>query len=162
MSRRSGLLTALVISLFVFLADQGIKRIVEGSMRLGESITVIPGLLNLTYIKNAGGAFGILAGQGALLLAGSAVAVGVVLWMLVSGPPSRATVAGCGLVLGGAAGNLLDRLTGGSVTDYLDIQVWPIFNAADVAIVVGVGVLLFSAFRSGKHPKECSPETGKD
>ncbi|HET7273346.1 MAG TPA: signal peptidase II, partial [Rubrobacter sp.] len=78
---------------------------------------------------------------------GSAVAVAVVLWMLLSGRPTRPTMLGCGLILGGAAGNLLDRLTAGEVTDYVHFSFWYIFNAADAAIVVGVGLLLISALR---------------
>ena len=142
-----GLLRALATALAVFAADQGVKAVVEGSMRLGESIQIVPDFLSLTYIKNDGGAFGILGGSQVLLLLGSAVAIGVVLWMLLSGPTSWATVYGCGLILGGAAGNLLDRLTAGEVTDYVHFSFWYIFNVADAAITVGVGLLLLSAFR---------------
>jgi signal peptidase II len=145
--RLGGLPLALVIAVLVFAADQGLKAVVENSMRVGESIPLVPGFLSLTHIKNDGGAFGILGGSQALLLAGSAVAVGVVLWMLLSGPTSRATTFGCGLILGGAAGNLLDRLTAGAVTDYVHFSFWYIFNAADAAITVGVGLLLLSALR---------------
>ncbi|MDQ3965892.1 MAG: signal peptidase II [Actinomycetota bacterium] len=147
MSRAAGIGFALALALSVFLADQSLKRLIEGSMWLGESIPVIPGVLHLTYIKNAGGAFGILDGRGGVLLLGSAVAVAFVLWMLLEGPPTRTMVLGCGLILGGAAGNLLDRLTTGEVTDYVDLRVWPVFNAADVAIVFGVAALLLVALR---------------
>jgi signal peptidase II len=153
-SRRVGLISALVISAGVFLADQWLKRIVEGSMRLGESVPIVPGVFHLTYIKNEGGAFGILAGQSLLLLVGSVVAVAAVLWMLLSGPPSKLTTLSCGLVLGGAAGNLLDRLTTGAVTDYLDIRIWPIFNTADVAITLGVALLLLSALLPENEKRE--------
>jgi signal peptidase II len=145
--RTRSLLRALATALFVFGADQGIKALVENSLRVGESVPLVPGFLSLTHIKNDGGAFGILGGSQILLLAGSAVAVGVVLWMLLSGPGSRATTYGCGLILGGAAGNLLDRLTAGEVTDYVHFSLWYIFNTADTAITVGVGLLLLSAFR---------------
>jgi signal peptidase II len=147
-TRRTRLLFALAVALVVFVADQGTKSLVEGSMRIGQSIVLVPGFLNLTYIKNAGGAFGILGGSRALLLAGSAVAVLVVLWMLLSGKPSRLATLGCGLILGGAAGNLLDRLGSGEVTDYVHFSFWYIFNAADAAIVIGVGLLLLSTLRS--------------
>lgn len=152
MGRRTGVVAAVVLSLAVFAVDQGLKRIVEGEMRLGESIPAVPGILDFTYIENDGGAFGLLGGSQAVLLAGSAVAVTVVLWMLLSGDPSKLSSAGCGLILGGAAGNLLDRLSVGEVTDYLDLQfwplqAWPIFNAADIAISTGVGLLLLSAIR---------------
>ena len=148
MSRRASLLWAAAIAVAVFVVDQGIKSLVEGSMRVGQSISLVPGFLDLTYIKNDGGAFGILGGSRLLLLAGSAVAVVVVLWMLLSGRPTVLATIGCGLILGGAAGNLLDRLGSGEVTDYVHFSFWYIFNAADAAIVVGVGLLLLSALHS--------------
>ena len=152
MSRRVALLGALGLAAAVFVVDQALKRLVEESMRLGESMPLIRGALDLTYIKNSGGAFGILGGQEVVLLLGSAVAVAFVFWMLFTSEPSKATTAGCGLILGGAAGNLIDRVTKGEVTDYLDLDFWPlrqwaIFNAADVAIVLGVGLLLLAALR---------------
>jgi len=145
---------ALTLALSVFLADQVLKKLVEGSMRLGETIPVIPHVLHLTYIKNDGGAFGILGGQSGLLLLGSIIAVAFVLWTLFKGSPTRATTLGCGLILGGAAGNLLDRLSTGLVTDYVDLRVWPVFNTADAAIVLGVAILLLAAFskEAGKEP----------
>jgi signal peptidase II len=120
---------------------------VQGAMSPGESIPVIPGFLSITYIRNAGGAFGILGGSQVLLLIGSAVAVGVVLWMLIAGQRSRLATLACGLILGGAAGNLLDRLTTGEVTDYVHFSFWYVFNAADAAITIGVATLLLSTFR---------------
>ena len=147
MTRRTSLLFALAVALVVFVADQGTKSYIEGSMRLGQSIVLVPGFLNITYIKNDGGAFGILGGSQMILLVGSTIAVAVVLWILLSGRPSKLTTLGCGLILGGAAGNLLDRLSSGEVTDYIHFSLWYIFNAADAAIVVGVGLLLLSALR---------------
>jgi signal peptidase II len=85
MTRRTGLLFALALALVVLVVDQGIKSVVEGSMRVGESIILMPGVLSLTYIKNDGGAFGILGGSQMILLVGSAIAVVVVLWILLSG-----------------------------------------------------------------------------
>jgi signal peptidase II len=150
MNRRTSLLLASVLALVVFAVDQGIKSVVEGSMRVGESITLVSDFLSLTYIKNNGGAFGILGGSQMILLVGSTVAVVVVLWMLLSGRPSVPTMLGCGLILGGAAGNLLDRLSSGEVTDYIHFNFWYIFNAADAAIVLGVALLLLSALRSDR------------
>jgi len=155
MSRQTSLLFALTLALAILVVDQGIKSVVEGSMRVGESIILVPGFLSLTYIKNNGGAFGILGGSQLVLLIGSTVAVVVVFWMLLSGRPSKLTMLGCGLILGGAAGNLLDRLSSGEVTDYIHFSFWYIFNAADAAIVVGVGLLLLSALRperTGRRP----------
>ena len=147
MSRWTALLGALGLALAIFIVDQGLKKLVEGSMRLGESIPLIDGVLHLTYIKNPGGAFGLLGGQAGILLLGSPIPVAFVFWMLHAGEHCRATTVGCGLILGGAAGNLMDRVREGEVTDYVDLRVWPIFNAADVAIVLGVGLLLLAALR---------------
>jgi signal peptidase II len=140
------LLVALGLALAVFLLDRGLKAVVESSMRPGESIPVIPGFLSITHVRNAGGAFGILGGSPSVLLVGSIVAVGIVLWMLFAGKSSRVATLGCGLILGGAAGNLLDRLSTGEVTDYVHFSFWYVFNAADAAITVGVAALLLSAF----------------
>ena len=153
MSRSAGLSLAVVLGLIVFAVDQFIKRLVEGSMILNESRPVVDGVLHFTYIENSGGAFGLLAGSQLLLMLGSAVALGVVAWMLLVQPPSRAMATGGGLVLGGAAGNLLDRVSSGGVTDYLDLRVWPIFNLADVAIVCGVALLVVNALFS-QEPRE--------
>jgi signal peptidase II len=144
MSRLEGIVLALGLAFAVFVVDQGIKAVVEGWIRVGESVELVPGFLSLTHIKNDGGAFGILGGSQVVLLAGSAAAVGVVLWMLLVGEPSAPTRLGCGLILGGAAGNLLDRLSTGEVTDYVHFSFWYIFNAADAAITVGVVLLLLS------------------
>jgi len=147
MRRAAGLGLALVFALSVLFVDQVLKRLVEGSMYLGERIPVIPGVLHFTYVKNDGGAFGILAGRGDVLLLASAVALAFVLWMLLVGPTTRIMALGCGLILGGAVGNLLDRLSAGEVTDYVDLQVWPVFNAADAAIVLGAVTLILLAQR---------------
>jgi signal peptidase II len=155
-----GLLVALGLALAVFLLDQGLKAIVENSMRTGESHTVIPGLLSITYVRNDGGAFGILGGSQLLLMAGSVVAVGVVLWMLLDGGSSRLTILGCGLILGGAAGNLLDRLSTGEVTDFVHFSFWYVFNAADAAITVGVAALIFSALRPAKVDQRPARDQG--
>lgn len=161
MNRLLGVILAASLGLIVFVLDQTAKRVVETYVGLGESVPAVPGILRLTHIKNSGGAFGILGGSQIILLAGSVLAVAVVLWMLLASPPSRFTALGCGLVLGGAAGNLLDRITAGEVTDYADLQFWPlrewpIFNVADMAIVLGVVLLLLAAF-AGNNKEPAGP-----
>lgn len=163
MSRVAGLLVALTLALIAFILDQGTKRLTEGSLRIGESVTVLDGFLRFTYIKNPGGAFGILDGSQLVLIVGSFVAVATVLWMLLAAPPSRLTALGCGFILGGAAGNLFDRLTAGEVTDFMDLefwplQQWPIFNVADMAIVAGVFALLLGTLLP-ERPAESTTES---
>ncbi len=151
-SRATSTGLALALALSVFLIDQVSKRLIQDSLWPGESIPAVPDVLRISYTRNDGGAFGILGGQSGLLLIGSAIAVAVVLWMLLHGPPARVTALGCGLILGGAAGNLFDRLTAGDVVDFLDLEFWPlrqwpVFNVADIAIVLGVAVLFLAALR---------------
>ncbi len=165
-SRATSTGLALALTLSVFLTDQVSKKLIQGSLRPGESIPAIPGVLRISYTRNDGGAFGILGGQSGLLLIGSAVAVAVVLWMLLQGPPARATALGCGLILGGAAGNLLDRLIVGDVVDFLDLEFWPlrqwpVFNVADIVIVLGVAVLFLAALRPDTPQQEATSDSEK-
>ncbi len=166
MSRAASIGLALALALSVFLADQISKRLIQSWLQPGESISAIPGILRISYTRNDGGAFGILGGQSSLLLIGSAVAVAFVLWMLFHGPPAHATALGCGLILGGAAGNLLDRLATGDVVDVLDLEFWPlrewpVFNAADIAIVLGVAVLFLAALRPETIQQEATSNREK-
>ncbi|MGB3684131.1 MAG: signal peptidase II [Rubrobacteraceae bacterium] len=145
MNRTSNIGSALAIAFGVFIVDRVLKLAVESFMRVGESVTIVPGLLRLTYVTNPGGAFGTLPGQGVLLMAGSLLALGVVAYILFTDRISRLTGAGAGLVLGGTVGNLFDRVVSGQVTDYLSL--FYVFNAADFAIIAGVGALLTAALR---------------
>lgn len=112
-------------------------------MQSAESVVLLPGVLDLTYIGNPGGAFGLFGGRSLLLLFASLLAVAAVYWVLATGKSSRTLMAGAGLIIGGTASNLLDRVVARQVTDYLRLSVFPyIFNVADVAIIVGAGLLL--------------------
>ena len=136
-------------ALLVFCVDQLIKHLVMTSLRLGESITVVPGILSLTHIKNPGGASGILGDRGSIvLLVASILALAALAWVLRWFLTSFSSRVGSGLVFGGAASNLVDRLFAGAVTDYLELSFWWVFNLADVAILVGALVLIFSFLSS--------------
>lgn len=143
MNRTSSIGRALAVAFAVFIVDRILKLAVESFMRVGESVTVILGLLRLTYVTNAGGAFGSLPGRGVLLIVGSLLAVGMVVYILATGKTSKFATVGCGLILGGTVGNLFDRVVSGQVTDYLSL--FYIFNAADFAIIVGLGALLLAS-----------------
>lgn len=148
----------LLIALAVFSLDQITKAVVEARIPLHDVRQVIPGLFRLTHVKNRGAAFGIFADSPSelkigLLIVVSLLAVGLVLALLWRPQPAeRHTGVGLALILGGAIGNLFDRLVHGSVVDFLDFYLrgyhWPAFNVADSAIVAGAGLLVLDMLRS--------------
>ena len=148
----------------VFLLDQGTKWWVAGTLALGETRTVISGLFNLTHVHNRGAAFGLFAHfesvwAAALLIVFSAAAMVLVLVLLWRNHAPRLAGWGLALILGGAAGNLLDRLRAGRVVDFLDFHLgpyhWPAFNVADAAIVVGAATLIYQVLqRRHEAPSE--------
>ena len=123
------------IGIFVFILDQLVKHVVLGSMHLGESIPIIKGVFHITFVLNSGAAFGMLEHQRWIFIA---VALLVVVLALVFYKhiqrESLITRIGAGLLLGGALGNLLDRIQSGLVVDCLDFRIWPVFNIADMLI----------------------------
>jgi signal peptidase II len=140
----------------VLLLDRGTKLLVESNMTASDSHAIIPGLFNLVFTENRGMLFGLMS-EGeiewrsfALIgLTGLVLAfVAAVLWQRspTGMAASKWSRAGLSLVLGGALGNFYDRLAKGAVTDFLDFYVgtyhWPAFNAADMALNVGVALIL--------------------
>ena len=126
----------------VFALDQWTKARLVAALTPGQSLPVLPPLLHLTYVQNTGAAFGMLRGRQALFMV---LSVAVIAWiareMLLR--RHRPTVLwGCALVLGGAAGNLVDRARLGYVIDFLQLPLWPVFNVADSAITIGVALLV--------------------
>lgn len=145
-----------MIILATFLVDQVSKAAVQMLMYLGESIPVAPPVFYLTYIMNPGAAFGLLAHQTSLFVTVTVLLVAGVLLGYRKLPPGRNLLRyGLGLVLGGALGNLADRLRFGRVVDFLDFRVWPIFNLADTAIVIGACLLVWELLKDiEKKPKK--------
>ena len=147
-----------LIAVLVVLLDRLSKWLVAGKITLHDSISVLPGFFRLTHVQNSGAAFGLFAESSsewkvAILILFSILALAVVSALLWKNSHSM-TVTGVGLalILGGAVGNLWDRLLTGRVVDFLDFYLgsyhWPAFNIADSAIVVGalllVGEILFT------------------
>jgi signal peptidase II len=123
--------------------DQASKFVVQNEMVLHESVPVIPGFFHITYILNRGAAFGILENQQWFFLV-----IAILLFLLYGIfhkrlPSSCIVHCGVGLLLGGALGNALDRVCTGAVVDFFDFRIWPVFNVADMSIVVGVCLLLW-------------------
>ena len=136
----------------VALVDQLVKWFVQGHMELGESIPLIPHLFHLTYIINPGAAFGILEYQHTFFLAIVVVLFGAYAWMRKRIPekPVYFPIA-IGLLLGGALGNAVDRVRLAGVVDFFDFRVWPIFNVADIAICIGMALILFYFWRHSEE-----------
>jgi len=135
--------------------DQVSKYLVQTNMLRGESIPIIYSVFHLTYIQNPGAAFGILANQRVFFVA---VTLLVLVGILVSYryiPPSNEPMRiALGLITGGALGNFIDRLRLGRVVDFLDFRVWPVFNLADTAIVLGAGMLIWLIWKSGGYEEK--------
>lgn len=133
-----------LVGLAVVVLDQATKAWISYALTPGETRTVIPGLLHVTYVYNPGAAFGLLQSQ-QLLLTIVAVAVLLYAWSkrhLIS-QQSFAMRLGITLGLAGAVGNTIDRIWRGAVLDFVDVPWIPIFNVADTAIVIGV-IIIFA------------------
>lgn len=142
-----GLCPLFLPALGILLGDQLSKLWVRNALEPGESVPR-EGFIRLTYLTNAGGAFGLFINPRFLLVLTAAVSILIVLIYLHYLPGGRAQKVGLGLVLGGALGNLIDRLRFGAVTDFIDVRLfgdfhWPAFNIADSAITVGVFILAY-------------------
>ncbi|MDD5353989.1 MAG: signal peptidase II [bacterium] len=133
----------IIFFLLILLADQYTKLIVQQDMIVGQSIPVIHKIFHFTYVQNSGGAFGILRGRTNLFIIISIIVIlFIVYFMFKEEKKDYFVKVVCAFVLGGAISNLIDRIRLGYVVDFVDFQVWPVFNIADSAISIGM-VLLF-------------------
>jgi len=134
----------LLIIVGILLWDQASKLYIVQTMEPGMSISVLENIFYITYVKNYGAAFGILQHQTGLFIAIAILLVLAVLYYYPRLPTGyRWLRIGIGLQIGGGPGNMLDRMHNGYVIDFFDFRVWPVFNIADMAIVIGVGLLLW-------------------
>ena len=142
----------LILFLLVLVADQYTKLAIQQDFILGQSVPVLAGIFNLTYVQNTGGAFGIMRNSTNLFIVISIVVILFIIYFLIKEEKKDVYVQVIfSLVLGGAISNLIDRLRLGYVVDFIDFQVWPVFNIADAAITVGM-VLLFVRIIFKKEP----------
>jgi len=164
-----------VLAIVVLVLDQVTKVIAHSQLPGRASIEIIPGLFDLSYTRNRGGLFGYFSQladpwRSILLTVLPLLAVGMIAWFLARGRGAdRRTLFGLGLILGGAVGNLIDRIFRGEVIDFLDVYAsserlanwlietfgtahWPTFNLADSAIVVGACLLLLTILMPQPDP----------
>ncbi|HZD60285.1 MAG TPA: signal peptidase II [Anaerolineae bacterium] len=143
-----------IIAILVLIIDQASKAIIRHTLYVTESVQLIPGVLHVTHVKNPGAAFGILPNQQiAFFLVSMVVILFTIFYYMLVGRKDRLTAISLGLVLGGAVGNLIDRVVSGSVTDFIDFRVWPVFNVADSSVVVGVIILSLLLVRSAHQER---------
>ena len=139
------------ISLISILLDQLSKFIIKQWMGLQESISILPGVFHLTYVHNTGAGFGILKDQTLLLIL---ISLGVIFYIRYKirevDAKDRLLQLSLAFILGGAIGNLIDRVFLGYVIDFLDFQIWPIFNLADSFLTIGVIVLVWWMWKHDK------------
>lgn len=141
----------------VLVADQLTKLFIKTNFQLGQSWPQ-EGLIRLTYATNTGTAFGLLRNQTVFLIFASVIAVGFLIYFYRTHATVRPLLRlSIGLQLGGAFGNLLDRLTVGAVVDFIDVGWWPIFNIADSSIVVGMTILIVIMLFLDKPPEGEKP-----
>ena len=140
------------LSSFFLILDIVVKLIVKNNMYLNESIKIIDNFFYITYVKNTGAAWSILSGKQLLLILFTVI---VIVWLVIylykKKTYTRIEKIGYSLLLGGAVGNLIDRVVYGYVIDYLNFYIfnynYPIFNIADSCIVIGIMLLFISSWR---------------
>lgn len=178
---RHRFLYAGILAAVIFIFDQATKLWVTRVLPYGGEYTVIPGFFDIIHARNTGAAFGLFAGADSafrvpffyIVAVLAVIVIMLVLWRLAE---DRATVTACALILGGIAGNIVDRVRLGAVVDFLSFHVkdevfshtilgyhivfplsWPAFNVADAAITVAVFLLLLGGFAKRTVHKNCSP-----
>ena len=150
-----------ILPVVIVVLDQVTKSMVRAAVPVHESVTVIPGLLDITHALNSGAAFGILDGANfpfktaLIAVIATAALIGVGIYAASLAHHQLVARAGLALIVGGAAGNLIDRVRAGSVVDFVDVywrthHFWA-FNVADSAISVGVTILILDMLTTEAH-----------
>ena len=138
----AGQVLFVLIALAVFALDRLAKSLVVANVPYGTEVAVIGHLVGITNVHNSGAAFGFApAGTGLFLIASAVVAVGLAVYV-IRHPGDMQTDVVLGLIMGGTLANGYDRITFGTVTDFINVHFWPVFNVADSAVSLGVVALL--------------------
>ncbi|MFA5320362.1 MAG: signal peptidase II [Candidatus Omnitrophota bacterium] len=140
--------------------DQVSKSFISGHFQLYQSVPVIKRLFHLTLVHNRGAAFGIFKGGVLFLIITACLALVLIVLYVKSRkePLPFILKLALGLVMGGTIGNLIDRIFLGYVVDFLDLRVWPVFNAADSAITCGMALLFLYFIKNGRKAEELKHE----
>jgi len=131
------------VALIIVLLDQLTKLLIRNNFQLNQSIPIIENIFHFTYLTNTGSAFGMFKGLNLFFILFSiAVAIGILYFMKGIKQNEKMMQLAFGLLFGGTIGNLIDRIALGSVVDFLDFRIWPVFNIADSAVTVSVIILI--------------------
>jgi signal peptidase II len=139
--RTVGFARIMAVAAAVVALDQLSKHLVRSAVDVGESHKVIPGL-HLVQVRNTGVAFSLFSGGGTLVLVFTLLALAVLVGFFAMRPTRPLLWLPTGLLIGGALGNLIDRIAHGAVTDFIKLPHWPAFNVSDIAITLGVVLLV--------------------
>lgn len=141
-----------LIVIAVLAVDQVSKYFIRANFALGESLPIVDNFFHLTYVENPGAAFGFLANKTVFFVILTIIIVAVLLYLAITMKNKHSlSYYALALVVGGAVGNFWDRVSKGTVTDMFDFRIWPVFNLADMALVVG---LIYIAYRLIFHGED--------
>ena len=145
---RLDIFLTLIVVIIIVIADRVTKVLLASLLDIGETLPVIPNILHFTLVHNTGIAFGLFKDQGIVFIIIPLIAVGLLIFNIYyfrnnREKLSRVYLISFSLILGGAIGNLIDRIRFGHVIDFIDFQIWPVFNIADSAITIGAILILF-------------------
>ena len=143
---------SLITTIFVVLVDRITKNFFSDLLSLGESLPLIRNVLHMTLVHNTGIAFGLFKDQGSVFIVIPLIAVGLLIFNIyyyrqTDENLTRSYIVAFSLILGGAIGNLIDRIVYGYVIDFIDVRVWPVFNVADSAITIGAVIIGLKCFQ---------------
>ena len=143
---------ALTTTFSVVIVDRVTKLFFSEQLSYGESLPIIRNVLHMTLVHNTGIAFGFFKDQGIVFIVIPIIAIFLLVFNIYyyrqnNEALSRVYIAAFSLILGGAIGNLIDRIVYGHVIDFIDFRVWPVFNIADSAITIGAIMVAFKCFR---------------
>ena len=130
-------------ALLIIFLDQLTKFFIKNNFQLNQSIPIIKNILHLTYVTNSGSAFGLFKGFNIFFILFSIIVIIVVFYYIRKIKENEKLLQlSIGLLLGGTIGNLIDRLVYGSVIDFIDFRIWPVFNVADSAVTISIILLI--------------------
>jgi signal peptidase II len=149
-----------VVALVIFVADRLSKLAIQRSLGIGDHVPVLGDVLWFDHVQNAGIAFSLAKSHGGLVFVFDVLAILFILYLTRRLPAGEPWLrVGLGMVLGGAIGNAADRVLAGSVTDFIDFRIWPVFNVADMGVDIGAVIIGWRLFVGSRtQPAETAEE----